>query len=213
MTCIVGWANEKAMIMGGDSAAVGGYDITIRDDPKVFELHQPGGPGVLIGFAGSFRMGQLLMTLKVPRDTRENLFAFMVVDFIPVIRKLFGSGGFMVKEHGREEGGKFLVAYRGRIFTIDGDFQVGMPSDNYDAIGCGEAYALGVMDVLLRQKEADPQKVLATALEVSAKRSGGVRPPFRLAVVDLQGSNKSKRKRLMRRKKKRRKNTRNKKKR
>src|SRR3989344_5586577 len=146
MTCIVGFADGKRMILAGDSAETNGLDIVIRKDPKVFALEQRGGPDMLIGFAGPFRMGQLLMTLKVPRDKVGDQFGFMLTQFIPSVRELFEKGGFMLKENGREEGGRFLVGYRGKLFTIDGDFQVGIPADQYDAIGCGESFALGVLD-------------------------------------------------------------------
>lgn len=180
MTCIVGFANEKMMVLAGDSAGVSGYDIVVRNDPKVFSVRQVDGPNVLIGFAGSFRMGQLLMTLHVPKDTIGDQFSFMVQEFIPRVRKLFTQGGFMAKENGREEGGMFLVGYRGKLFTVGYDFQVGEVAEQYDSIGCGESFALGALDVLLRQKEVDPEKALITALEVAEKRSLGVRRPWRM---------------------------------
>lgn len=36
MTCIVGLAVNGKTYIGGDSAGVGGYDLTIRRDAKVF---------------------------------------------------------------------------------------------------------------------------------------------------------------------------------
>ncbi len=205
MTCIVGFANEKKMILMGDSAGTSGYDVVIRSDPKVFTLEQKGGPNVLIGFTSSFRMGQLLMTLEVPRDDIGEPFGFMIARFIPAVRKLFAQGGFLVKENGREEGGKFLVGYRGKLFTIDSDFQVGIAADQYDSIGCGESYALGVLDVLLCQKDADPRQALTVALQLAEKRSGAVRGPFRTVEVDLEAEAERKKKKKKNRKKKKRK--------
>ncbi len=202
MTCIVGFANEKKMILAGDSAGVGGYDITIRNDPKVFSLKQSKGPDVLIGFTSSFRMGQLLMTMRVPRDDVGQPFGFMLAQFVPAVRKLFAQGGFMSKENGREEGGTFLVGYRGKLFTINGDFQVGEPADQYDAIGCGESFALGALDVLLNQKCVDPQKALTMALQIAEKRSAGVRRPFRMVGVNLETKTATKKRKRKHRKKK-----------
>lgn len=196
MTCIVGFADGKRMILAGDSAGVGGYDITIRNDPKVFIVRQVKGPDVLIGFTSSFRMGQLLMALQVPRDKVGDPLGFMIQQFVPAVRKLFADGGFLSKENGREEGGKFLVGYRGKLFTIDGDFQVGEPADQYDSIGCGESFALGAMDIMLSQKGMDPEKALLAALQIAEKRSGGVRSPFRMVSVDLaESAKKTKKKR------------------
>lgn len=205
MTCIVGFANEKKMILMGDSAGVNGYDITIRSDPKVFELRQKKGPNVLIGFTSSFRMGQLLMTLRVPKDKIGDPFGFMVEQFVPSVRELFARGGFLSKANGREEGGQFLVGYRGKLFTIDGDFQVGVPADQYDAVGCGESFALGVLDATLCQKGIDPEQALTMALQVAEKRSGGVRQPFRMVKVDLEAEAERKKKKKKRRKKQKRK--------
>ena len=36
MTCIVGFADGKRMILAGDAAGTNGLDIVIRKDPKVF---------------------------------------------------------------------------------------------------------------------------------------------------------------------------------
>jgi ATP-dependent protease HslVU (ClpYQ) peptidase subunit len=36
MTCIAGVAHEGKVWIGGDSAGVGGYDLTVRADAKVF---------------------------------------------------------------------------------------------------------------------------------------------------------------------------------
>ena len=36
MTCIVGIATAGKVFMGGDSAGVGGYDLTLQANPKVF---------------------------------------------------------------------------------------------------------------------------------------------------------------------------------
>ena len=37
MTCIVGLRHEGKAWIGGDSAGVGGLELTVRRDPKVFK--------------------------------------------------------------------------------------------------------------------------------------------------------------------------------
>jgi len=40
-------------------------------------------------------------------------------------------------DKGQEAGGTFLVGYRGRLFRVDSDYQVGESVNNYCAVGCG----------------------------------------------------------------------------
>jgi hypothetical protein len=52
VTAIVGLVHEGTVYIGGDSAGVSGYSMTVRADAKVFTV----GP-YLLGFTTSFRMG------------------------------------------------------------------------------------------------------------------------------------------------------------
>ena len=187
MTCIVGFCNEKTMVMGGDSAAVGGLELTIRKDPKVFSLKQINGPNLLVGFTSSFRMGQLLMTMEVPQDESngEKPFEFMIKKFIPEVRAILKKGGFTTIKENEEIGGSFLVGYRGNIFNIENDFQVGYPASPYYAVGCGAPYALGAMDILIKTNLKDYELMVKTALAVAECRSAGVRRPFNILKIDF----------------------------
>ena len=70
MTCIAAAIDEKEMVVGGDSAGVGGWGLDLRADPKVFR----NGP-LVIGGAGSFRMLQLLQfELSVPKKGKMDAF-------------------------------------------------------------------------------------------------------------------------------------------
>jgi len=177
MTCIVGIAHEGAVYMGADSAGVGGYDIANRKDVKVFV-----NGGMVIGCTTSFRMIQLLQyVLVVPkRHADVDVMKFMVTDFIEAVRKCFREGGFMTKDKDAESGGTFLVGYAGRLFCVDGDFQVGERADGIDACGCGQSYALGAMACL---PDLQPRERLTRALEVAEHFSAGVRGPFVLQEV------------------------------
>lgn len=187
MTCIVGFCNEKTMVMGGDSAAVGGWELIIRKDPKVFKLKQLKGSDLLIGFTSSFRMGQLLMTMEVPQDesSGENPFEFMIKKFIPEVREILKKGGFTTIKENEEAGGSFLVGYRGNIFRIESDFQICQSITSYDAVGCGASYALGAMDILVKTNLKDYKKMVETALTIAEFRSAGVRKPFNILKIDL----------------------------
>ncbi len=172
MTCIVGLVDGQRVLIGADSAGVGGLDIQNRRDVKVFTNGE-----FVIGCTTSFRMIQLLQYKMNPprRHADMDPMRFMVTDFIEEVRRVFRDGGFMHKDSDREIGGQFLVGHGGRLFQVYGDFQVGERADGFDACGCGESYALGSMAC---NADAAPRDRLQRALETAAHFSAGVRGPF-----------------------------------
>jgi ATP-dependent protease HslVU (ClpYQ) peptidase subunit len=173
MTCIVGLVDKGNVYIGGDSAGVAGLSISIRGDEKVFT----NGPFIM-GFTTSFRMGQLLRyKFDPPRQTAgQDDMKYMVTDFVDAVRKCFGEGGFgKTPDKDQNKGGTFLVGYNGKLYTIDSDFQVGIPSIGYSAVGCGFDLALGAMYATKNQK---PEDRITTALEAASTFSAGVEPPF-----------------------------------
>lgn len=184
MTCIVAVKGKDRIVLGGDSAGVGGLDLTIRKDPKVFQV----GP-FAIGFTSSFRMGQVLMDLKVPRQkSTQNDYQYMRTTFVNAVMKCFDKAGILKSDNAVKECGTFIVVYRGEIYQIQDDFQVGMRYDNFDACGCGESYALGAASILtnLSFYGDDPRLVCQNALETAEKFSAGVCGPFNFIEIPLE---------------------------
>ena len=72
---------------------------------------------------------------------------------------------------------QILVAFRGRLFVVQCDFQVCERSERYDAIGCGADYALGSLFETDGRK-MNPRSRLKRALQCAEKFSAGVRGPF-----------------------------------
>ena len=179
MTCIVGLLDKGNVYMGADSAGVAGYGLTIRADEKVFI-----NGGFIMGFTSSFRMGQLLRySLKPPRYHPDvDLFEYMVTLFTEGIRKCLKDGGFAEKKDEKERGGTFLVGFRGELFKIEGDYQVGMPAQSFDSCGCGEDIALGSM---YSNSHLPPTERITQALEAAEQFSAGVRRPFN--ILKLEG--------------------------
>lgn len=138
MTAIVGLVHDGAVHIGGDSAGVGGWSLTVRADSKVFA----NGPYIM-GFTSSFRMGQLLRYALTPPAPTVGLEKFMATTFIDTVRECLKAGGFATKESEREMGGTFLVGCRGRLFVVYDDYQVAEAADGYAAVGCGFDIALG----------------------------------------------------------------------
>lgn len=170
MTCIVGIADGAKVWIGGDSAGVAGWKITERADTKVFT----NGP-MVFGFAGSFRIGQLLRhSLTIPKHYEGDVDKWMCVDFINAVRSCLKDGGQARVDSGVEVGGQFLVGYRGKLYQIDSDYQVGDPAPQYAAIGCGDEFALGS----LYGSTGKPAARIRLALEAANHLSSGVAAPF-----------------------------------
>jgi hypothetical protein len=156
VTCIVGLVDQESgdIWMGGDSAGASGHHLQVRAQPKVFRKGS-----VVMGYTSSFRMGQLLQyKLQIPseRDAHDALiepFEWMVTRFVEAIRTCLKDGGFAKKKDEVEEGGTFLVGYRGR------------------------AYELGALDVLTASG-AGPEHTVLRALEAAERFSGAVAEPF-----------------------------------
>lgn len=176
MTCIAASkALDGTIWMGGDSAAscAGSGRLIIRNDTKVFEKGE-----FLIGYTTSFRMGQLLKyQLRVGEQTVRDDLEFMSTSFIEAVRKVLKAGGFTKVENEQEEGGAFLVGYRGTIYFVESDFQVGVNKCDYAACGSGEEFAMGVMHCLSGQMVTGEKAVLA-ALQAAECHNAYVRAPF-----------------------------------
>lgn len=178
MTCIVGWSDGSTVIIGGDSCGFdsSSYAVAIRADEKVFEV----GP-YLIGFTTSFRMGQILRFHLIPPARKEKTdYGHIVKELIPVVRKILNKNGYLRVESNREHSGAFLLGYKGALYTVDSDMQVGIPADGVSAIGCAEDIALGAIfsyrDVTgLRTPTVSG---IEHSLRIACHLNGGVRPPF-----------------------------------
>lgn len=176
MTCIVGIEKAGQVWIGGDSAGLSGLDKKIREDSKVFKLKDD----VLFGFTTSFRMGQLLhFSLEIPRQTVKDDYRYLCTDFINAVRNCLEKGGFAQIKENRETGGTFLLGYKGKLYSVDSDFQVGRVIVGFDACGCGENYALGSL-YTTKDLKFSPKENLLKALEAAAQFSAGVAPPFKI---------------------------------
>ena len=172
MTAVAALIDKGVIHMGADSAGVGGLHLVVRKDEKVFV----NGPFIM-SCTSSFRMIQLLRySFKPPKRPKCITDAeFMSTVFVDAIRGCFKTGGFARSESGQEAGGTFIVGYKGKLYSIDSDFQVGIPADSFCAAGCGVDLCLGS---LYSTKGQPPKERLITALKAAERFSAGVRGPF-----------------------------------
>lgn len=121
-------------------------------------------------------MGQLLRySLNVASQPEEmDDVEYMSTWFVNAVRSCLKAGGFATVDNGREEGGCFLVGYRGSLYYFGSDFQVGRAVDGYAAVGCGADIALGALYATDRQT---PSRRIGVALDAAERFSGGVRGP------------------------------------
>jgi ATP-dependent protease HslVU (ClpYQ) peptidase subunit len=180
MTCVVGLVDKGDVYIGGDSAGIAGLSLSVRADEKVF-----GNGPFIMGFTSSFRMGQLLRYKFSPpaQTVHQNDMEYMVTSFIDACRTCFSQNGFGDKD--ATVGGSFLVGYKGQLYTIEGDYQVGKLHAPFDAVGCGSDLALGALYATEGQQ---PEKRINLALQAASTFSAGVAPPF--VILRLENENK-----------------------
>lgn len=184
MTCIVGLVKNGTVWLGGDSAATdGNMDRTIIKDPKVFVKGEVG-----FGVCGSPKVMDALahgMELPIQQDGDDR--SFLVTTLVPAIRdglvKLdaagedkspFGGGPGITFE------GEMLVGYRGKLYKLQGNFQLIHSADGYDTTGSGGTLAMGSLKAT--KKMSNPRKRLLAALEASTSNAGCA-PPFVIVKV------------------------------
>lgn len=179
MTCIVGLVEKGKVYLGGDSCGTSRTNYTIRKNSKVFKNGQ-----MLIGYAGSFRMGQILQyNFKPPKQSKgTDDLKFLCTTFVDALVKSFTSHGYIKNPGTRPEGGVFIIGYKGNIYKIWQDFQVEQIYGNFMATGCGESYALGALRVLVELK-LSPEKKIEKALQITESFDSAVKGPFNIVVL------------------------------
>lgn len=168
MTCICGIEKNGVVWIGGDSAGTAGnMHQRVRGDKKVFIRGE-----FIIGFCGSFRMGQLLQnTLEVPAQAEgKNDYEFLVSDFVAAVKQCLSV------EKDAEMEPNFLFGYRGKLYGVQGDYQVSIPDGGFDAMGSGGDVAMGALHA--NRSTRSPKKRITQALEASARNNAAVRPPW-----------------------------------
>lgn len=172
MTCIIGLTHEGKAYVGADSATVAGQLVRVTNLPKVFKNGK-----FIIGYTGSFRMGQILQHHLSVRGQYEDETddVYMVRAFAEAVRDILKDKGYAKVDNNVESGGFFIVAYKGHVYDIDNDFQVNEMADGFSATGCGEHFALAALKAF---EDLPPKERILKALEITAYFSGYVIPPF-----------------------------------
>ena len=177
MTCLVGIGDGERVWIGADSAGVEGTYLEVRADQKVFKNGD-----FLMAFCGSFRVRDIAQYAFNPpsQPTRMSEREFLVTKFLEDFRDvLYEHGARHSKNDVESMDGGCLVGYRGEVYAISEDFQIGTIADGYAALGCGAEVALGALHATQTSKMS-PSRRVKLALEASERWSGGVRGPFKI---------------------------------
>ena len=103
----------------------------------------------------------------------------MSVNFIDAVRKAAAAAGAKRVDKDVESFyGSFLVAYSGRLYEVQGDFQIGRLARDYQAIGSGGEVASGAMAALVENTKLKPKRVISKSLSIASELTPYVRPPF-----------------------------------
>ena len=181
MTCIIGLIDGDTTWMGADSAASSGWTRIHLKQPEVFRNGE-----FLIGVTGSPRMAQLMrFAFKPPQhDADKDTLSYLAVDFVDALRKCLAAGGFQKKDDEVETTpySSSVVAYRGRLFEIESDYQVVEHAEPYVAAGIGQDLARGALWALtqtpaLRDKQISPEAAVVIALEAAEHFNNGCAGP------------------------------------
>jgi ATP-dependent protease HslVU (ClpYQ) peptidase subunit len=178
MTCIIGLVDGNGDIyMGADSAGVSGFDIRERKDSKIFIKGN-----MIFGFTSSFRMGQIIQyKLNIPEQSQKlSDYEYMCTAFIDAVIRSLKECGYATINNNEVSGGIFLVGYKGNLYKVESDFQVGQLQQQFDSCGCGEYYALGALYILMGLQPDSPKDNINTALTVASTYSSGVSMPFNI---------------------------------
>lgn len=180
MTCIVGVSKEGSVWLGGDRAAVdGGLNRTIIGDPKVFLRGELG-----IGVCGLPKvMDAVAHVITLPRQRSGEARTFLVGELVPALRAGLKELDCTSEEQGYGTcfNGAMLLAYRGEVYTLEGNFQLVKGTRGYASVGSGAELARGSLAETWRLD--NPRRRVLAALKAAADGNAGVAPPFDVVVV------------------------------
>lgn len=180
MTCVVGLVEDGIVYMGADSIGSNGRAYSIRQEPKIFKRNTDHGE-FLFGHTTSFRFGQLLQYgLKIPKHpSGVSDCKYMAIHFIDAVRKALTDGGYATKKDEVETGGTALIGYRGKMWEMEGDYQIASVNGNGGAVGCGYEAALGALYAMKDTDLSAEQKILIS-LHAAESCIVNVRGPFKI---------------------------------
>lgn len=152
MTCIVGLVRDGNVWIGGDRMGSDGHTKIEISRPKVFHNGE-----FVLGYTQSFRLGQLLeFAWKPPRhDADLTDIEYLCGEFADSVQELINDHNINI-----DGGPVFMFAYRGNLYTIEGNMCILRHSD-YHAIGSGYSEAHGALFSLTYIDDNNPKTAVS----------------------------------------------------
>lgn len=187
MTCIIAYSDGNTAYMGGDRFLGNDWDYTLCSESKVRRIAVPGTKGMLIGFAGNARVGQVLSNLWAPPPYQNQPpMGYLAGPLINSVREVLDDYGVLKKDGNVDNPDtSFLVAFLGQIYSVYSDLQISGRIDNWACMGAGQYAASGAMyayvnDCMSKSKGKGmaPKTAIRKALEASERINPFVKGPF-----------------------------------
>lgn len=169
MTTIIGIKHQGGATLIADRRALFGSRPEALAEPKVFQAGD-----ALIGVSGNLRTLQALKVGLQPRCkyAEETALQYITSHLVPLIR-LTLSEQMVMSDDGPNE---YIIACDGQIFIVSDNGAVTTAARGFDAIGSGEAYALGAMAA--GDPDGDYKRRLWRAMTVAATLDVHTGAPF-----------------------------------
>lgn len=173
MTVIIAAESPTGVVLGCDSY-LGSHGTRLAISRAKWFVNGP----CILAFAGSVRGAQVaehwLKPFRAPKrnEPDESYLVTVVAASIRGAHEHVGGEAEKLVEH---NGAVFLVAFRGRVHLIQGDYSVARTRDGYAALGAGEDFALGA---LAATHGMPPRDRVRLALEAATRHCSHVSAPF-----------------------------------
>lgn len=153
-------------ITGGDG------NLVVAKDPKILRFDN-----FLIGCAGIARTGQTLEMHMIEPKVGPDPYITVARSLVNSIKKCLKAQDEELTSHD-----EFLVAHKGRLFSLDGKGYTFYPALNYWAVGVGADMALAVM-YATKDSRRPPEWRLRRAVETACYFKDSCIEPIKLEVL------------------------------
>ena len=181
MTIVVGIVDDEDKVWVGADSLTSKGDYGFRQSrPKVFKKGE-----FVFGGTGSVSEIQHMVyaTALPPVKEDQDHYDYLINDLFPEFRLKLRAGGRLEKRDGEElVGTEMMIGWRGKLFIMGRDFAVIEPYRGYEAIGIGQEYALGAMNIL-EKTDYSPREKIKLAMDAACAHSKGCSPPYTIYSV------------------------------
>jgi ATP-dependent protease HslVU (ClpYQ) peptidase subunit len=179
MTCIVAFRDKTTgdIWFASESRASSPEHAITCATPKVGNFE-----GFTIGYAGSYRLGQMVLHSFTPPKHAPNIDVddYMFTIWVESLKAHMEEYGIIKTENGVEgtDEAEIIIAYRGNIYCLLPDFALLKPLENFLVIGSGAPYATGVVWALENSSKHAPEEIVYLAVECAIQHSPGCGAPI-----------------------------------